>query len=191
MNGMITCDENYNIHEILPKLKQYELGNVVEEVSCKEDYEVIGAKMFEEDEENLKIGFGKGEKQSPPVLVKERKGVGKRVALLDLGAKENIILSLAKRGCFITVYPAWTKAEEILRKRPDGIMLSNGPGDPKSCVSIIKEIKKLYDADIPIFAICLGHQLMNLATGGDTYKLKYGHRGENHPVKDLKTGRVI
>ncbi len=69
-------------------------------------------------------------------------------------------------------------------------MLSNGPGDPKECTSIIKEIKKLYDSDVPIFAICLGHQLMALATGGDTHKMKYGHRGGNHPVKDLATGRV-
>ena len=78
----------------------------------------------------------------------------------------------------------------ILGDHPDGIMLSNGPGDPKECTSIIKEVKKLYDSNVPIFAICLGHQLMALATGGDTYKMKYGHRGGNHPVKDLATGRV-
>ena len=88
------------------------------------------------------------------------------------------------------VYPAFTKAEEILADRPDGIMLSNGPGDPKECTSIIKEIGKLYETDIPVFAICLGHQLMALATGADTFKMKYGHRGGNHPVKDLRTGRV-
>lgn len=117
-------------------------------------------------------------------------GNGKKVALLDLGAKKNIARSLNKLGCEVTVYPAFTMAEEILRSRPDGIMLSNGPGDPKECVSIIKEIKKIYDADIPVFAICLGHQLMALAVGADTYKLKYGHRGGNHPVKDLETGRV-
>ena len=98
--------------------------------------------------------------------------------------------SLNKRGCQVTIYPALTPAEEILGDHPDGIMLSNGPGDPKECTSIIKEVKKLYDSDVPIFAICLGHQLMALATGGDTYKMKYGHRGGNHPVKDLTTGRV-
>ena len=76
----------------------------------------------------------------------------------------------------MTVYPALTGAEEIIADQPDGIMLSNGPGDPKECVSIIKEIRKLYDTDIPIFAICLGHQLMALATGADTYKMKYGQR---------------
>ena len=112
------------------------------------------------------------------------------VALLDLGAKNNIAQSLNKRGCEVTIYPAHTTAEEILATNPDGIMLSNGPGDPKECKEIIAEIKKLYDSDTPIFAICLGHQLMALATGADTHKMKYGHRGGNHPVKDLETGRV-
>lgn len=109
---------------------------------------------------------------------------------MDFGAKANIADALAQRGCDVTIYPALTKAEEILADCPDGIMLSNGPGDPKDCESIIGEIKKLYDSNVPIFAICLGHQLMALATGADTYKLKYGHRGGNHPVKDLSTGRV-
>lgn len=117
-------------------------------------------------------------------------GSGKKVALLDLGAKKNIARSLNERGCEVTVYPALTKAEDILASNPDGIMLSNGPGDPKECTEIIAEIKKLYDSNVPIFAICLGHQLMALATGADTHKLKYGHRGGNHPVKDLETGRV-
>lgn len=117
-------------------------------------------------------------------------GSGPRVALLDLGAKRNIANSLNQRGCQVTVYPAYTSAAEIIADAPDGIMLSNGPGDPKECAEIIAEIKKLYDTDIPIFAICLGHQLMALATGGNTYKMKYGHRGGNHPVKDLATGRV-
>ena len=109
---------------------------------------------------------------------------------MDFGAKRNIAKSLNERGCEVTIYPALTTAEEILKSNPDGIMLSNGPGDPKECTSIIQEIKKLYESDIPIFAICLGHQLMALATGGDTYKMKYGHRGGNHPVKDLETGKV-
>jgi len=117
-------------------------------------------------------------------------GDREKVALLDLGAKDNIAKSLNKRGCQVTTYPAYTKASEILAGKPDGIMLSNGPGDPKECAEIIAEIRKLYDADIPIFAICLGHQLMALANGMDTYKMKYGHRGANHPVKDLSTNRV-
>ena len=117
-------------------------------------------------------------------------GNGKKVALMDFGAKKNIARSLNERGCEVTVYPADTPAEEVLAANPDGIMLSNGPGDPKENVEIIKEIKKMYDSNVPIFAICLGHQLMALANGMDTYKLKYGHRGGNHPVKDLETGRV-
>lgn len=118
------------------------------------------------------------------------KGEGKNVALLDLGAKNNIAKSLNKRGCNVTIYPATTTAEEILSSNPDGIMLSNGPGDPSVCTGIIAEIKKLYDSEVPIFAICLGHQLMALATGATTKKMKYGHRGGNHPVKDMETGRV-
>ena len=117
-------------------------------------------------------------------------GDGKKVALLACGAKDNIARNLNKRGCEVTVYPADTPAEEILKINPDGIMLSNGPGDPAENVGIIEEVRKLYESSVPIFAICLGHQLMALATGAKTYKLKYGHRGGNHPVKDLETGRV-
>ncbi len=158
MNGMITTNENFQLSEVIPILKQYTTGKVVEKASCSEKYTLEGS--------------------------------GKKVALLDYGAKRNIANSLQKRGCQVTVYPALTKTEEILKDRPDGIMLSNGPGDPKECESIIREVKKMYDSDIPIFAICLGHQLMALAAGGDTYKLKYGHRGGNHPVKDLSNNRV-
>jgi carbamoyl-phosphate synthase small subunit len=117
-------------------------------------------------------------------------GDGFKVALMDFGAKRNIGNELNKRGCEVTIYPAYTKAEEIIAANPDGIMLSNGPGDPKDCGEIIEEIKKLYNTDIPIFGICLGHQLMALANGADTRKMKWGHRGANHPVKDIRTGRV-
>lgn len=113
-----------------------------------------------------------------------------RVAMMDFGTKKNMEHCLQKHGCEVTVYPADTKAEEILAEGYDGIMLSNGPGDPAECVDIIKEVKKLYDSNIPIFAICLGHQLMALANGFKTTKMKYGHRGANHPVKDVKSGRV-
>jgi carbamoyl-phosphate synthase small subunit len=158
MNGMITTNENYNLDEVLPKIKEYSVKGVVRKTTCKE--------------------------------VSVLEGNGPKVALLDLGAKRNIAKSLNDRGCQVTIYPAYTKAEEILATNPDGIMLSNGAGDPKECVEIIEELKKLYASNVPIFAICLGHQLMALATGADTHKLKYGHRGANHPVKDLKTGRV-
>lgn len=196
MNGMITTREYPDVAEVLPRLKAYTTGNVVEKVTCKEKYVVKPTVSLEENGPLSGAArfdgeaYKKGVREPRPSLVKELSGAGLKVALLDLGAKANIARSLAERGCEVTVYPALTKAEEIIASRPDGIMLSNGPGDPKECVSIIQEIKKLYDTEIPIFAICLGHQLMALATGADTYKMKYGHRGGNHPVKDLTTGRV-
>ena len=112
-----------------------------------------------------------------------------RVALLDYGAKMNIIRSLRRRGCSVTTWPAQTPAETILATEPDGIMLSNGPGDPKENTACIAEIRKLIGRK-PVFGICLGHQLMALALGGDTVKLKYGHRGGNQPVRDLATGHA-
>lgn len=117
-------------------------------------------------------------------------GTGPRVALLDLGTKTSIPGSLSKRGCQVTVYPADTPAEEILSHKPDGIMLTNGPGNPENLTALIEEVKKLCESGVPMFAICLGHQLVALANGAKTYRLKYGHRGGNHPVKDLRSGKV-
>lgn len=114
----------------------------------------------------------------------------KKVALYDFGAKNNIAKELVKRGCTVTVYPASTPASTILEGHYDGIMLSNGPGNPRECQDIIHEMKVLMKSGLPIFAICLGHQLMALAHGLKTEKLKYGHHGANHPVKDLNTNRV-
>ncbi len=196
MNGMITTNEKYDLEEILPRLAAYTTGKVVEKVTCPSKYEVKGARELSENGPVSgsavfnKEAFAAGEKEKRPSMVRALNGAGKKVALLDLGAKDNIARSLAMRGCDVTVYPAGTKAEEIIADAPDGIMLSNGPGDPKECTDVIREIRKLYETDIPIFAICLGHQLMALATGADTHKMKYGHRGGNHPVKDLATGRV-
>lgn len=110
---------------------------------------------------------------------------GHKIALLDYGLKQNIVRSLLKRGCEIYVFPATATAEEVLEIEPDGIMLSNGPGDPKDCQFQIDTIKKLIGKK-PIFGICLGHQLTALANGANTEKLKYGHRGCNHPVKDIE-----
>ncbi len=112
-----------------------------------------------------------------------------RVALLDVGVKENMIRSLTGRGCQVTVFPAQTPAEEILGGNFDGVMLSNGPGDPADNPGIITELRKLYDSDLIIFAVCLGHQLMALATGATTEKLHYGHRGANPPVRDIAAAR--
>ena len=161
MNGMLTTDADYNKKEILERIHQYKVEKVIARTTAAEK------KVIATDKE-----------------------AKYKVALLDYGLKNNIPRSLAKRGCEVTIYPAFTKAEEVLKGEPDGIMLSNGPGDPKECKEIIAEVKTLFDSNVPIFAICLGHQLLALANGGDTTKMKYGHRGANHPVKDLKTGRV-
>ena len=112
------------------------------------------------------------------------------MVLIDYGKKLNIVRELVARGCEVTVVPCTTTAEEILALSPRGIMLSNGGGDPADATFEIEQIKKLNEAKIPTFGICLGHQLMALASGGKTHKLKYGHRGANQPVKDLETGRV-
>ena len=172
MNGMVTTKryEGEALREVLDRIRAYTVQGVVMRTTVKEAWT---ANAMNPDGTRYT-----GEKAP------------KQVALLDLGAKRNIIRSLQKHGCEVTVYPADTRAEAILAANPDGIMLSNGPGDPKENTEIIREIRKLYDADAVIFAICLGHQLMALATGADTFKLKYGHRGGNHPVKDLETGRV-
>lgn len=182
MNGMITTNENYCLDEILPKLKAYTVGDVVSKVSCTEKSVL---KPFE-----AKSVLPENQGMAGVLAANKTYKKNYRVALLDFGAKQNIANSLSRRGCEVTIYPAHTKAQEILADNPDGIMLSNGPGDPETNVEIIEEIKKLYASDVPIFAICLGHQLMALANGVPTHKLKYGHRGGNHPVKDLETGRV-
>lgn len=117
-------------------------------------------------------------------------GEGRKVALYDFGAKRNIAKELVKRGCAVTVYPASTPAATILDGNYEGVMLSNGPGDPQECQNIIKELKILSKSGLPIFAICLGHQLMALAHDFETEKMIYGHHGANHPVKDLITQRV-
>lgn len=114
----------------------------------------------------------------------------RKIALLDFGCKGNIIRELKKRNCTVYVYPQDTSSAAILKENPDGILISNGPGDPEDCEIGIQTVKELYNSDVPILGICLGHQLMALATGAKTAKLKYGHRGPNHPVKNLKTGKV-
>ena len=113
-----------------------------------------------------------------------------RVVFMDFGGKGSIAKCLVARGCEVITVPSFTAAEEILAFQPDGVMLSNGPGDPKENGHIIGELQKLCEKKIPIFGICLGHQLLALARGGRTEKLKYGHRGGNQPVKDLQTGRM-
>lgn len=135
-------------------------------------------------------------KQKPRNLVMEvstktpvhKKGTGKKVALLDFGVKYNIVRSLEKRSCDIHILPADTTYEDIMDLNPDGILLSNGPGDPRDLPEAVATIKKLMGKK-PMLGICLGHQLLGLSLGGTIYKLKFGHHGGNHPVKDFITGR--
>lgn len=168
MNGMITTNADYDLEEVKKKCKEYSVSGVVDKVTTRE---VVSYKPGDLDTDS-----------NIPAT--------KKVAILDVGTKFNIARCLLKRGCEVTIYPARTNPELILKENPDGIMLTNGPGDPKECTEVIENLKTLYASDIPIFAICLGHQLMALANGADTEKMKYGHRGANHPVKDLETGRV-
>ncbi len=168
MNGMITTKMPENMEEALAKIKDYSVRGVVDKVTTKEI-----------------VSYRPGDLNTDSNI-----SVSKKVAILDVGTKFNIARCLLKRGCEVTIFPARTNPEDILAINPDGIMLTNGPGDPKECTEVIQNLKSLYQSDVPIFAICLGHQLMALATGCDTEKMKYGHRGANHPVKDLETGRV-
>lgn len=162
MNGMITCAESFSVQACLDIIKAYRVAGTVEQVTCR------SPRVFE------------------PVDKRER---AFRVAMMDYGVKRSMIGCLTNRGCQVTVLPAHTPAQTVLTGGFDGVMLSNGPGDPAENVAIIAELKKLYDADIPIFGVCLGHQLLALATGARTRKMRFGHRGANHPVRDVSTGR--
>ncbi|MCB2034804.1 MAG: gamma-glutamyl-gamma-aminobutyrate hydrolase family protein, partial [Ottowia sp.] len=113
-----------------------------------------------------------------------------KVVAYDFGVKKNILRMLAERGCEVTVVPATTPAAEALAMAPDGVFLSNGPGDPEPCDYAIDAARTLIDSGKPVFGICLGHQIMALASGARTFKMKFGHHGANHPVKDLDNGRV-
>ncbi len=125
-----------------------------------------------------------------PYTLAGANGGGKRVVVIDYGAKQNILRHLASMGCDLTVVPADTPVQGILELQPAGVMLSNGPGDPKEVPASIQTVRDLLQTDVPVFGICLGHQILGLALGADTYKLKFGHRGANHPVKDYITGKV-
>jgi carbamoyl-phosphate synthase small subunit len=124
-----------------------------------------------------------------PVASEKERPAGKHVVAYDYGIKQNILRMLVDKGCRVTVVPAMTSAEDVLALAPDGVFLSNGPGDPEPCSYAYQNIRKLM-GKTPIFGICLGHQLVGLALGGKTYKLKFGHHGGNHPVKQIETGKI-
>lgn len=196
MNGMITTNEAFQLDEIIPRLKAYKIGRVVDKAICKDKYKVNGASELAENgpifghAKFVRDDYAAGRREKKPSFVTALNGKGLKVALLDLGTEKNIIESLTMRGCEVTVYPALTAAEELLADKPDGIMLSGGPGDPKECMDVVENVKTLLDAKVPMFATGLGHQLVALAAGADTFQLKYGHRGSNQPVKELANGRV-
>jgi len=167
--GPAQADEAVAVAKAAPSMAGLDLAKVV---SVNEPYD------WSETEWQLGAGYGAG---SAPRF---------RVVAYDYGVKRNILRMLASRGCEVTVVPAQTPATEVLKLKPDGIFLSNGPGDPEPCDYAIEATRALIETGIPTFGICLGHQILALASGAKTFKMKFGHHGANHPVKDLDSGRV-
>ena len=159
---MLTCAEHFNVAEALEKLKAYKVEHAVSKVTRTQP----------------QVFPAQGEEKC-------------RLAVMDYGVTQGVVDSLTRRGCAVTALPASTPAEEVLAGGYDGVLLSNGPGDPAENTALIAQVKKLYDSSLPLFGLGLGHQLLALATGARTEKLPYGHRGGNVPVRDLELGRVF
>lgn len=170
MAGQVDEAEALRAAKTFPGLKGMDLAKTV---CCDQPYEWC------EGEWTLEQGYQTPENPSF------------KVAALDFGIKRNILRKLAQRGCHVTVYPAQTTAKDILASKPNGVFLSNGPGDPEPCDYAIAATKVFLDKKIPVFGICLGHQLLGLANGARTSKMKFGHHGANHPVQDVNSGQVI
>ena len=170
MAGEINEDKALQTARAFPGLAGMDLAKVV---SCQQSY------TWTEGEWSLESGFS------------SRENPKYHVAAFDFGIKRTILRKLAQRDCKVTVFPAQTTADEILAIQPDGVFLSNGPGDPEPCDYAIEATRELLKKNIPIFGICLGHQLLGLATGARTIKMKFGHHGANHPVQDINSGKVI
>jgi carbamoyl-phosphate synthase small subunit len=170
MAGKIDLDEALKLARGFPGLAGMDLAKVV---SCNKPFE------WREGVWELGVGF------------KASTGAPLHVVAYDYGVKNNILRMLAERGCRLTVVPAQTSAANVLSLKPDGVFLSNGPGDPEPCDYAIKAIQEIIATNTPTFGICLGHQLLGLASGGKTIKMKFGHHGANHPVQDLETKRVF
>ena len=191
MNGMILSGEIRDVEKHLEEIKAYTIKDAVKSVQTKPVIPPLDGGICN----------GQSDTDCP---VKPDNDTEYNICLFDFGAKANIERELEQRGCKVTVVPFDTTAEKVISMQPDGIMLSNGPGDPAENVGVIEEIRKLCEWNkkivgssptmtgkvVPIFGICLGHQMLSLARGAKTCRLKYGHRGGNHPVKDVKTGRV-
>lgn len=170
MAGSIDEERALQTARAFPGLAGMDLAKVV---SCRQAY------TWNEGEWSLESGF------------RPQENARFHVAAYDFGIKRTILRKLAQRGCKVTVLPAQTSAEEILKLQPDGVFLSNGPGDPEPCDYAISATQTLLQKNIPIFGICLGHQLLGLASGARTIKMKFGHHGANHPVQDVANGKVI
>lgn len=170
MAGEVDADEALRLARAFPGLSGMDLAQVV---SCDAPYTW--------DECEWSLGNGYGRQASPR----------HHVVAFDYGIKRNILRKLASRGCRVTVLPAKATSGDVLKLNPDGIFLSNGPGDPEPCDYAISAIRELLETKIPLFGICLGHQLLALAIGAKTLKMKFGHHGANHPVQDLDSGRVM
>ena len=174
--GCIIAGETVSVDVAIRAIKSFpglKGMDLAKEVTVSESYEWI------ENIWTLQNGYTQGEHLT------------KHVVAYDFGIKRNILRLLVNRGCRVTVVPATTPAVNVLAMNPDGVFLSNGPGDPEPCVYAIEAIKTILDSKIPIFGICLGHQLLALASGAKTEKMKFGHHGANHPVQEIATGRVM
>jgi carbamoyl-phosphate synthase small subunit len=169
-------DQAVSLAKAAPSMAGLDLAKVVS-TPATYDWTQTEWELFSA-QNNAQPGFGE---QTAPLF---------HVVAYDFGVKKNILRMLAQRGCRVTVVPAQTPAAEVLAQQPDGIFLSNGPGDPQPCDYAIAAAAELIDSGIPTFGICLGHQIMALASGAKTFKMKFGHHGANHPVKDLDSGRV-
>jgi carbamoyl-phosphate synthase small subunit len=182
MRGIIATG-HHDPSELVEKARaipQMEGSDLVKDVTCETPFEWHERASEFGDADHREFGIAPERRASRPL----------RIAAYDYGIKYNILRRLSAYGCDVRVFPAATPASELLAIKPDGVFLSNGPGDPAVLSYAIENVRELLKADVPMFGICLGHQILGLAYGATTYKLKFGHRGANHPVKELDSGKV-
>jgi len=178
LRGVIATGPGLDPQQLVARaagIRPMEGSDLVQDVTCQSPYE-----------------WKAGEQTDPDFVVPPERRAARRlkIAAYDLGIKYNILRRLAAHNCDVTVFPASAPAKDLLAIEPDGIFLSNGPGDPAALPYVVDSARQLVDSDVPVFGICLGHQVLGLALGGKTFKLKFGHRGGNHPVKNLATNKV-